>query len=103
MFPFSSYSNGYILSDFEMIKDAFSRKELSNRECSENERADLALTRQFIGLDKAALKILGPEDRLIKNGAGNFFGIGGGAYDDLRKSFRIMWFDTTIMDYQNWR
>ena len=95
MFPFSSYSNGYILTDFKMIKEAFSQKELSNREGSEKQSKEIASDRAFIGLDKKAHEILGPDDQLIKNGPGNFIGIGDGPYDAVHKSFRQMWFDTS--------
>ncbi|CAG5113609.1 Oidioi.mRNA.OKI2018_I69.chr2.g7699.t1.cds [Oikopleura dioica] len=95
MFPFSSYSNGYILTDFKMIKEAFSQKELSNREGSEKQSQEIASDRAFIGLDKKAHEILGPDDQLIKNGPGNFIGIGDGPYDAVHKSFRQMWFDTS--------
>lgn len=95
MFPFSSFSKGYILTDFKMIKEAFAKKELSNRDSSEKVKADVKESHHRIGLDKIALDILGLEDRLIKNGPRYFIGIGDGPYDGLHKQFRMMWFDTS--------
>jgi hypothetical protein len=95
MFPFSSFSKGYILTDFKMIKEAFAHKELSNRDSSEKVKADLKITQERIGFEKIALEILGPEDRLIKNGPGYILGIGDGPYDDVHKQFRMMWFDAS--------
>jgi len=95
MFPFSSFSKGYILTDFKMIKEAFAHKELSNRDWSEKVRAETKITQERMGTDKIALEILGPEDRLIKNGPSYIIGIGDGPYDDVHKQFRMMWFDAS--------
>ena len=77
------------------MKDAFSRKELCNREIDEKIMIDTARNNKFYKLDKLALEILGPEDQLIKNGEQRTVGLMDGLYDDLHKKFRKTWYETT--------
>jgi hypothetical protein len=88
MFPFSSYSKSYIFTDLEVIKEAFVHKELCHRDSTEESRIDNQYDQEYIGLDKLAVEELGQEDTLIKNGPGNFVGMGDGPYDEVHKLFR---------------
>lgn len=96
-FPFSSVliSNFYVITDFQFMKDAFSRKELSNRITSEKSKIDAGRNNKFYKLDKIALEVLGPDDQLIKNGEQRLVGLSDGLYDDLHKKFRNMWYETS--------
>jgi len=88
MFPFSSYSKYYIFTDLEVFKEAFAQKELCHRDSTEKSRIDNQYDQEYIGLDKLAVEELGPDDTLIKNGPGNFVGIGDGPYDETHKLLR---------------
>ena len=96
-FPFCSMfiSNFYVITDFEFMKEAFSRKELSNRSTTEKGKIDAGRNSKFYILDKIALEVLGPDDQLIKNGEQRTEGLSDGPYDDLHKKFRNMWYETT--------
>ena len=88
-------SNFYVITDFEFMKEAFSRKELSNRATTEKGKIDAGRNSKFYKLDKIALEVLGPDDQLIKNGEQRTEGLSDGPYDDLHKKFRNMWYETT--------
>ena len=87
-------SGNVILADYELIKEAFSKKELSNRLYSDKLDKDMVRKRKNYGINEMVERILGPDDTLAKNGAGASMGIGDGFYDETHRNLRVHWHDT---------
>lgn len=92
--PLSSWTGTVILADYDLIKDAFSRKELSNRLFSKKISDDLRRTLNELRIGEMVERILGAEDALTKNGLGDSMGIGNGYYDETHRNLRVHWHDT---------
>ena len=60
-----------ILTDFEIMKEAFSKRAISNRQFSDNVRADIENMQRRLNYDEIPKSILDENDPLFKNGAGN--------------------------------
>lgn len=93
-FPLSTWTGGVILADYDLIKDAFSRKELSNRLFSEKLSKDMHRLLKELRIGEMVERILGPEDTLAKNGLGDSMGMGDGYYDETHRNLRVHWHDT---------
>ena len=50
--------------------------------------------RERYGINEMVERILGPDDTLTKNGAGDSMGVGDGYYDETHKNLRVHWHDT---------
>ena len=83
-----------IFADHDIIKEAFGKKELSNRLYSEKIQVDTDRFLKDWGISEMAISILGKDDSLVKNGAGISEGIGDGYYDATHRRLRLHWHDT---------
>lgn len=83
------------MADYDLIKEAFSKKELSNRLYSKKLDIDMIRKRERIyGINEMVERILGPDDTLTKNGSGDSPGVGDGYYDETHRNLRVHWHDT---------
>ena len=81
-----------IITDFELIKEAFNKKELSDRVMPESWNWYRETAIKEYRLRERALEILGPESRLIKNGKNCIVDDGVGlSYNAHHRSNRQMW------------
>lgn len=77
-----------VIADYELIKEAFSKKEVSSRLVTDKLDAVSRLIRKDIGIAKMAERILGKDDPLVKNGECGCDGIAGGPYNDFHRAMR---------------
>lgn len=77
-----------ILTDFDVIKDAFSRVELSSRFVTEKLSKVGRLLRKDWKLQELSARILGARDSLITNGDCGCDGIAAGPYNDFHRAMR---------------
>lgn len=82
------------MADYDLIKEAFSKKELSNRLYSKKLDIDMIRKRESYGINEMVERILGPNDTLTKNGSGDSMGVGDGYYDATHRNLRVHWHDT---------
>ena len=67
-FPLSSWTGSVIFADYDLIKDAFSRKELPNRLFSKKLSVDLRRLLNELRIGEMVERIFGAENALTKNG-----------------------------------
>jgi hypothetical protein len=87
-------SDIFIIADFEVMKEAFSKRAISNRQFSDDVRAAIKTMQKRINYDEIPKSILGHDDPLFKNGPGYVAGSADGRYDEFHKKTRVQWHDT---------
>ncbi|CAG5085165.1 Oidioi.mRNA.OKI2018_I69.PAR.g10826.t1.cds [Oikopleura dioica] len=94
LFPGSTFSDMFIITDFEIMKEAFAKREISNRQFSEKVVLCIKDTLRRRNYHSVPRSILDENDQLLKNGAGDLAGTAEGPYDHFHKKFRAQWHDT---------
>ena len=87
-------SDMFIITDFEIMKEAFAKREISNRQFSEKVVLCIKDTLRRRNYHSVPRSILDENDQLLKNGAGDLAGTAEGPYDQFHKKFRTQWHDT---------
>ena len=91
-------SNLLIIADFEVMKEAFSKRAISHRQFSDDVRAAIGTMQRRLNYDEIPKSILDEDDPLFKNGAGLLSGSADGPYDEFHKKTRVQWHDTMKVD-----
>ena len=84
----------FIITDFEIMKEAFAKRAISNRQFSEKVVLCIQDTLRRRKYHSVPRSILEENDQLLKNGAGDLAGTAEGPYDQFHKKFRAQWHDT---------
>ena len=95
----NSKSDIFIIADFEVMKEAFSKRAISNRQFSDEIRASIKMMQRRINYNEIPKSILDEDDPLFKNGPGFVAGSADGRYDEFHKKTRVQWHDTMKVYY----
>ena len=76
------------------MKEAFHKREISNRQFSEKFEYTIKNMLRRKDYHNMVQSLLDENDQLLKNGAGNLAGLAEGRYDQFHKKLRAQWHDT---------
>lgn len=90
-----------IITDYQFIKEAFSKKELSSRFVTDKLLQVGKLLRKDLNLAKTAEYIMGPSDPLLQNGDCGCDGIAGGPYNNFHRAMRRAYYAVSGLGQSN--
>ncbi|CBY07251.1 unnamed protein product [Oikopleura dioica] len=92
--PGSTFSDLFVIADYDVMKEAFFKRAVASRQHSENIKIAISTMLARMDYHKIPRSILDKDDQLLKNGPGEIAGTADGPYDDFHKKSRVQWHDT---------